>query len=65
MAERHPLDLVSLVAGLLALTGGGLYLLDDSGAAQVDEAVTAASLLVVLGVFTLVRSVLRLLLSRG
>lgn len=60
MAERHPFDPVSLLAGLLALTGAGLFLLDDAGLVQVDAVLTAATLLVVLGAFSLVRSLLGL-----
>ncbi|MCW2598986.1 MAG: hypothetical protein JWM02_815 [Frankiales bacterium] len=64
MAERRPVELLSLITGLLALTGAGLYLLDDSGAVQVDAAATVALLCVVLGVVGLVRSVLRFVSSR-
>ena len=57
-------DRTSLLTGLAALTGAGLFLLDETGAAQVDEAVTAASLVVVLGVTGVIRSV-HALVSRG
>lgn len=58
MAER--IHYSSMVTGLLALTGAGLYLLDDSGSVQVDEAVAGASLLVVAGSAGLLRSLHRL-----
>jgi hypothetical protein len=52
-----------LFAGVLALAAVGLFLLDGTGALHVDEAVTAAGLLLAVAVATLVRSVLRL--TRG
>ena len=63
MAER--INYPSMVAGLAALTGAGLYLLDDSGALQVDEAVAAASLLIVVGATGLLRSVHALVSRRS
>lgn len=57
-------DRTSLLTGLAALTGAGLFLLDDTGTAQVDEAVTVASLVVVLGAAGVIRSV-HALLRRG
>jgi hypothetical protein len=51
----------SLLAGLLAVTSAGLYGLDSTGSVHVDEAVVGASLLVVLGVSGLIRSVTALL----
>jgi hypothetical protein len=59
VAERR-FDTLSFVAGILALIGAGLFLLDDSGALRVDEAVTVAALLLALGAVGLVRSVGRL-----
>lgn len=54
----------SLVVGLLALVGAGLYGLDSTGAVQVDEAVTAATVFVVLGAAGVIRSVTALI-ARG
>jgi cysteine sulfinate desulfinase/cysteine desulfurase-like protein len=51
----------SLLTGLLAVTGAGLYALDGSGAVNVDEAVTLASLLVLVGAAGVTRSVTALL----
>jgi hypothetical protein len=51
----------ALVSGLLAVTGAGLYGLDASGSVNVDEAVTAATLVVVLGAAGVIRSVAALL----
>lgn len=59
MAERR-LDLLSLVAGLLALVAAGLVLLDRSGTVEVDAAVSGAALLVALAVAGLLRSLLSL-----
>lgn len=65
MADLRALDRTSLAVGLVALTGAGLSLLDDSGVVAVDEAVAAASLLIAAGVAGLTRSVHRLLAGRG
>jgi hypothetical protein len=51
----------ALASGLLAVTGAGLYGLDAARALNVDEAVTAASLVVVLGAAGVIRSVTALL----
>jgi hypothetical protein len=55
----------SMLTGLAALTGAGLYMLDGTGAVQVDEAVAGASLLVVIGTAGLLRSAHRLLSRRS
>jgi hypothetical protein len=54
----------SLVVGLLAVTGAGLYALEASAAVHVDEAVTAATLLLVLGAAGAIRSVTGLVRRR-
>lgn len=51
-------DGLSFLTGVLALLGAGLYVLDDSGTTQVDEAVVGAALVLALGLYGLVRSVL-------
>ncbi len=58
MAERR-VNLPSFIAGLLALTFAGLYLLD--GTINVDEYVIAASALVALGLGGVAASVRSLL----
>jgi hypothetical protein len=65
VAELRTPDRAGLVVGLAALTGAGLYWLDAGGVVEVDEAVTAATLLLVVGGTGLVRSVQRLLSRRG
>ena len=59
--RTHRLDPISLVAGVLALSLATLYLLDDLGAARVDEAVVAATAVVVVGLVGLVITLRRLL----
>ena len=48
-SQAHPLDLFSLVAGLLAVIGGGLYLLGDLTDLHVEPALVVAAVVVVLG----------------
>ena len=63
MAERR-VNLPSFVAGLLALTFAGLYLIDRTGGVGVDEYVIAAGALVALGVAGIVASVRSMLRGR-
>lgn len=60
MPERRSFDSFSFVVGLLALLGAGLALLDRADEVQVDGGVTAAALLLTLGVAGLVKAALRL-----
>jgi hypothetical protein len=53
-------DRSALVMGVLALVAAGLYFVDLSGAAQVDEVVAGVTLWVVLAAVLLVRSAVRL-----
>ena len=53
-------DKLSMTTGVLALTGSGLYFLDHSGAAQIDEVVAVGSLWVGLALVALVRSGVKL-----
>lgn len=64
MDDRRSFDLPSLVTGLLALIGSGLYLVDAAGAVEVDEVVALAALLIALGVVGGVRSAVSLLRGR-
>ena len=45
----HPLDLFSLVAGLLAVLGAGLYLLGELTDTEVGAGLVTAVVVVVLG----------------
>ena len=60
MAEPRSFDSFSFVVGLLALVAASLALLDRAGELQVDGGVTAAALLLVVGVAGLVKAALRL-----
>ena len=60
MAEHQHFDKPAMIAGVLALTGSGLFFLDRSGAVDVDEVVAVVSLWVGLALVGLVRSGLRL-----
>ena len=60
VATDRRVHLTSLLVGLVALTAATLTLLDEAGAAHVDEAVTAGSLLLAAGLAGLARSVLSL-----
>jgi hypothetical protein len=53
-------DRPALVMGVLALVAAGLYFVDLSGAAQVDEVVAGVTLWVALAAVLLVRSAVRL-----
>lgn len=64
-SQGQRIHYTSMLTGLAALTGAGLYLLDDSGAVEVDEAVAAASLWIVLGSAGLMRAVHRLVSRRS
>lgn len=63
MAERR-FDYLSFLVGLAAVLGAGLYLLDDSGAVQVDELVAVATLWIALGTVGLVRTAQRFVSRR-
>ena len=62
--QNRPVNLPSLLVGLLSLAAAALYLLDSSGAVRVDEAVALATLWIVVGAVALVRSVRRLVTRR-
>lgn len=47
--SRHDRDAVSLMAGLLAVLGAGLYLLSDLGALDVDGGWVAPVVLIAVG----------------
>jgi hypothetical protein len=53
----HELDTLSLVAGLLAAAGGGIYLLDGHGMIEVDTRWGVALALFALALFALVGAV--------
>lgn len=55
--QRHELDLVSLIAGLLAGTGAILYLLDLDGAIEVDARWLASLAFIGLGLVALATAV--------
>ena len=71
MAERGgtgwggPVNQLSLLVGLLSLAGAALFLLDDSGAVHVDEAVAVATLWIVAGTVGLAHAVQRLIRRRS
>jgi hypothetical protein len=53
-------DKLSMLVGVVALISSGLFFLDRSGAVQVDEVITVASIWVGLAVVWLGRAALRL-----
>lgn len=53
-------DRPALVMGVIALVASGLYFVDLSGAADVDEVVAVVTLWVAIAVVLLVRSAVRL-----
>lgn len=57
--QAHPLDLFSLTAGLLALVGGGLYLLGELTGVDVEPGLVAAAVVVLLGVAGIVLALRR------
>ncbi len=56
---RHPLDLLSLVAGLLSVAGSLAWLLVERGQADVDDLLWAAPVVLVLVGATVVAASLR------
>ncbi|MCU1588418.1 MAG: hypothetical protein JWN31_1911 [Frankiales bacterium] len=64
-SERHAFQLGSLVIGLLVMAVALLFLVNDQGVVDVDQAVAGAALLVVVAAASIVRAVVRLLGRRG
>lgn len=64
-SERHAFQLGSLIMGLLVIAVGVLFLVNEQGVIDVDEAVAGAALLLVVGIASIVRAVVRLLNGRS
>lgn len=62
--ERHEFQLGSLIIGLLVIAVGVLFLVNDQGVIDVDQAVAGAALLLVVAIASIARAVVRLMSSR-
>lgn len=63
-AERHEFQLGSFVLGLLVIAVATLFLVNEQGIADVDQAVAGAVLLLVAAAASIIRALVRLLSSR-